>query len=89
MGNWICWDEGDLLLDPKLQTRASRSVFAEPWDDRQWVRMTGSTVDGQTNAYLATWPADQFGAALGGRDRSGPEKPPEEDPGPQAKAAVR
>lgn len=63
MGNWYRWDGGDLLLSLKLQPRASRDAFAEPWDDRLRIRVTAPPVDGQANARLIAWLAGQFGVA--------------------------
>ena len=61
MGNWYRWDGGDLLLSLKLQPRASRDAFAEPWGERLRVHISAPPVDGQANAHLTAWLAGQFG----------------------------
>ncbi len=61
MAGWYRWDGRDLLLDLKLQPRASRDAFAEPREDRLRVSITAPPVDGRANAHLTAWPAAQFG----------------------------
>ena len=61
--DWYRWEGGDLLLDLKVQPRASRDGFAAPQQDRLRVRITAPPVDGQANAHLIGWLAKQFGVA--------------------------
>lgn len=61
--DWYRWDGPDLVLELKLQPRASRDGFAEPQSGRLRVRVTAPPVDGRANAHLTAWLARQFGVA--------------------------
>ena len=60
---WYRWDGADLLLQLKVQPKASKDAFAEVQNDRLRVRITAPPVDGKANAHLAGWLARQFGVA--------------------------
>ena len=57
------WREGDLLLDVRIQPRASRDAFAEELDNRIKIRITAPPVDGKANAHLIAMLADAFGVS--------------------------
>lgn len=63
LANWYHWDDRDLLLQLKLQPKASRDAFAEIQNDRLRIRITAPPVDGQANSHLIAWLAKQFGVA--------------------------
>jgi uncharacterized protein (TIGR00251 family) len=63
MADWYRWDGPDLLLQLKLQPRASRDAFAGQQNDRQRIWITAPPVDGKANAHLLAWLARQFGVA--------------------------
>jgi uncharacterized protein (TIGR00251 family) len=60
---WYRWDGTDLLLQLKLQPKASRDAFADEQHDRLRVRITAPPVDGKANTHLVAWLARQFGVA--------------------------
>jgi len=62
-GDWYRWEGDDLLLNLKVQPKASRDGFAELQQDRLRVRITAPPVGGQANAHLIGWLAKQFGVA--------------------------
>jgi uncharacterized protein (TIGR00251 family) len=61
--DWYRWDGPDLVLNLKLQPKASRDGFAEAQNGRLRVRVTAPPVDGRANAHLTAWLARQFGVA--------------------------
>ena len=54
-------DGSDLLLELRVQPRASRSEFAGTFGDRLRVRLQAPPVDGRANAALVDFLADAFG----------------------------
>lgn len=60
---WYRWDGADLLLQVKLQPRASRDEFADVQQDRLRIRITAPPIEGKANAHLLKWVARQFGVA--------------------------
>lgn len=59
------WEDGDLILELKVQPRASRDGFAGVLGDRLKVRLTAPPVDGQANAALTAFLAKAFGVPRG------------------------
>ncbi len=55
------WDGGDLVLQLRVQPRASRDELAGPYGDRLRVRITAPPVDGRANAHLLRFLAVAFG----------------------------
>jgi uncharacterized protein (TIGR00251 family) len=53
-------DDGDLLLEVRVQPRASRTEFAGAIGDRLRVRLQAPPVDGRANAALVEFLADAF-----------------------------
>jgi len=71
-------DDGDLLLEVRVQPRASRTEFAGALGDRLRVRLQAPPVDGRANAALVEFLAEAFGVprarvtiehGLSGRDK--------------------
>lgn len=60
---WYRWDGADLVLQLKLQPRASRDAFAGLQHDRLRVQLSAPPVDGKANTHLIAWLARQFGVA--------------------------
>jgi len=60
---WYRWQGDDLLLQLKIQPKASRDGFGEPQHDRLRVKITAPPVDGQANLHLVGWLARQFGVS--------------------------
>lgn len=56
-------DGADLLLDVRVQPRASKTEFAGLMGDRLRVRLQAPPVDGKANASLVEFVADAFGVA--------------------------
>ena len=57
------WRDADLVLDVRVQPRASRNEFAEVLGDRIKLRITAPPVDGKANKHLSTLLADIFGVS--------------------------
>jgi hypothetical protein len=56
-------DGADLLLEVRVQPRASKTEFAGLVGDRLRVRLQAPPVDGKANAALVEFVADAFGVA--------------------------
>jgi len=56
-------DGADLLLDVRVQPRASRTEFAGLMGDRLRIRLNAPPVDGRANAALVAFVATQCGLA--------------------------
>jgi uncharacterized protein (TIGR00251 family) len=59
--SWYRWDGKDLLLDLRVQPRASRDEFGEPLGNRLKLRLTAPPVEGKANAQLTRFLATAFG----------------------------
>jgi len=59
--SWHQWRDGTLLLDLRVQPRASRDRIAGPLGDRLKVTITAPPVDGKANAYLCRYIGKAFG----------------------------
>jgi uncharacterized protein (TIGR00251 family) len=57
------WDGADLILQVRVQPRASRDEWLGPRDDRPCLRITAPPVDGKANAHLREFLATLFGVA--------------------------
>lgn len=57
------WRDGDLLLDVRIQPRASSDGFAEKLGDRIKIRITAPPVDGKANRHLCRLLAGLFGVS--------------------------
>jgi hypothetical protein len=53
-------DGSDLLLEVRVQPRASRSEFAGMFGDRLRIRLQAPPIDGRANAALVQFLADAF-----------------------------
>ncbi len=53
-------DGGDLVLEVRIQPRATRSEFAGPFGERLRIRLQAPPVDGRANAALVAFLADAF-----------------------------
>lgn len=55
---WYCWQNGVLILEIRVQTRASHTEITGAQGERLKIRLTGPPVDGKANSqllkYLAT-----------------------------------
>lgn len=61
MNAWYQWQNDNLLLNCRVQPRASADEFAEVLDDAIKVRITAPPVDGKANAHLIKFLASAFG----------------------------
>ena len=57
---------GDLLIDVRVQPRASRTEFAGMIGERLRIRLQAPPVDGRANAALVEFLADAFGVPRAG-----------------------
>jgi uncharacterized protein (TIGR00251 family) len=62
---WFRWEGEDLVLQLKVQPKASRDEFATPHGDRFRVRITAPPVDGKANDHLTRFLAKSFGVPRG------------------------
>ena len=62
---WFRWEGDDLVLQLKVQPKASRDEFSAPHGDRFKVRITAPPVDGKANEHLARFLAKSFGVPRG------------------------
>lgn len=62
---WYRWDGQDLLLQLRIQPRASQDEFAEVQDAWLRARITAPPVDGKANAHLTAWLARMFKVGKG------------------------
>ena len=58
---WFRWEGEDLVLNLKVQPRASADAIEEPAGDQLRVRITAPPVDGKANAHLERLLAKCFG----------------------------
>ena len=63
MTKFYHWRGDDLLLNVRIQPRASSDGFAEVLDDRIKIRITAPPVDGKANKHLSALLAGVFGVS--------------------------
>jgi len=61
--SYFRWDGEDLILDCRLQPKASKDEFAGLHGERLKIRLTAPPVDGKANAHLLAFLAKAFGVA--------------------------
>lgn len=59
--SWYKWEDEDLLLQVRIQPKASRDEFVGPYGDCYKIRITAPPVDGKANKHLIRLLAKQFG----------------------------
>lgn len=64
MESWYQWEKDDLLLRLRIQPKASRDAFAEPYGDAFKIRITAPPVDGKANEHLQRFLSKAFGVPL-------------------------
>lgn len=57
---WYRWEGADLILQVRVQPRASRDEFAEVQGNHLRVRLTAPPVEGKANAHLCKFLAQVF-----------------------------
>ena len=60
------WDHDSLILNLRVQSRASKTALAEVIGDEIKLRLTSAPVDGKANAQLIAYLAKTFGVARSG-----------------------
>ncbi len=63
--SWYRWDGDDLLLQVRVQPRASCDELGEALGDQLKIRITAPPVDGKANDHLIRFLAKAFGVAKG------------------------
>lgn len=58
---WYRWDGPDLVLAVQVQPRAGRNAIAGPHGEHLKIRLAAPPVEGEANAMLVTFLAQQFG----------------------------
>lgn len=58
---WYRWDGPDLVLAVLVQPRAGRNAIAGPHAEHLKIRLTAPPVEGEANAMLVSFLAQQFG----------------------------
>lgn len=61
---WYRWDDGDLVLDLRVQPRARLDAFIEPIGDQYRVKIRSPPVDDKANAHLKRFLASTFGVPV-------------------------
>lgn len=60
--SWYRWEGEDLLLNLRVQPKASRDALSGPYGDNEYkVTLTAPPVDGKANAHLVKYIAKAFG----------------------------
>ncbi|MBT3047276.1 MAG: DUF167 family protein [Candidatus Thiodiazotropha sp.] len=63
--NWYRWDQDDLILNLRIQPKASRDAFLGPYGENAYkVAIATPPVDGKANARLLKFIAKAFGLPL-------------------------
>lgn len=63
MADWYQWQGDDLILDCRLQPKASSDEFVGDLGDELKIRITAPPVDGKANAHLTRFLAKSFGVS--------------------------
>lgn len=63
MADWHQWQGDDLILDCRLQPKASCDEFVGDHGDELKIRITAPPVDGKANAHLTQFLAKSFGVS--------------------------
>ena len=63
MANWYQWQNDDLVLDCRLQPKASSDEIVGDLGDELKIRITAPPVDGKANAHLTKFLAKSFGVS--------------------------
>ena len=63
MANWYQWQGMDLILDCRLQPKASSDEIVGDLGDELKIRVTAPPVDGKANAHLTRFLAKSFGVS--------------------------
>ncbi|MBA56678.1 MAG: YggU family protein [Pseudomonadales bacterium] len=63
MANWYQWQGLDLILDCRLQPKASSDEFVGDLGEELKIRITAPPVDGKANAHLTRFLAKSFGVS--------------------------
>lgn len=63
--SWYRWDGDDLLLQVRVQPRASCDELGEALGDQLKIRITAPPVDGKANDHLIRFLAKTFGVPKG------------------------
>ncbi len=58
---WYRWDGPDLVLAVQVQPRAGRNAIVGPHGEHLKIRLAAAPVEGEANAMLVTFLAQQFG----------------------------
>ena len=58
--SWYRWDGDDLVLQVRVQPKASQDAVVGPYNDSLKLRLTAAPVDGKANAHLQKFLAKQF-----------------------------
>lgn len=64
MTGFFRWQEDDLFLQVRVQTRSSRDQIAGLLNDRLKIKITAAPVDGKANTHLVKYLARQFKTPL-------------------------
>ena len=63
MSEFYCWQADDLILNVKVQPKASKDEIGSALGDALKIRITAPPVDGKANKHLIAYLAKLFGVA--------------------------
>jgi uncharacterized protein (TIGR00251 family) len=63
VASWYHWEGEELLLNLRVQPRASKDEFVAPHGDHYKVRITAPPVEGKANAHLIKFLSKAFGVS--------------------------
>jgi hypothetical protein len=63
VAGWYRWEGEDLIVEVRVQPRASRDEIVGPHGEQLKVRITAPPVDGKANVHLVKYLAKAFGVA--------------------------
>ncbi|MCU7848859.1 MAG: DUF167 family protein [Candidatus Thiodiazotropha sp. (ex Lucinoma kastoroae)] len=59
--SWFRWEQGDLILNLRIQPKSSRDSFVGPYGENEYkITLTAPPIDGKANAHLMKFIAKAF-----------------------------
>jgi uncharacterized protein (TIGR00251 family) len=58
--SWYCWEQDSLIIQIRLQPRASRDEIIGPYGNQLKIRITAPPIEGRANTHLIQFLAKSF-----------------------------